>query len=125
MRSVGRFVLFTIVSSGTFTCLAGAEPSAPIVPTQELVDPWGEKPASGVDEEAAVVIDPWQQPSAPVPLFGGAPAPPAVDIVDPWQTPPPASPRLEIIELIDPWKEGTVHRVPTAAFPLVDPWRAR
>jgi hypothetical protein len=114
MRSVGRFVVFTIVSSGTFTCLASAQPAEPMR-SRELVDPWRSELADPEQPAPSELLDPWQRDPAGDPV-----------IVDPWQARPHPAPKpLEIVELVDPWSEATARPVPTAAFPPVDPWQGR
>lgn len=113
MRSVGRFVVFTIVSSGTFTCLASAQPSEP-TESRELVDPWRSEVRDPELAAARELLDPWQRASMGDPT-----------IVDPWKAPPPPSPELELIELVDPWSDASAQAVPTATFPPVNPWQGR
>ena len=100
LRSIGRFVVFAIMSFGTFTCLARAQPSTPetkrheIDVTQGLVDPWRDERATEVESEPARAIDPWRANVLADPV-----------IIDPWRTVPRPSRRLELVELVDPWLE--------------------
>jgi len=124
MRQVGRFVIFTIVSAvsvGTVTCPSWAQTSGTRADGEAndsssgLVDPWRDERTPQQQTEASVLIDPWLE-TAPSDLI----------IVDPWRAAPRAeSLPLQLLELVDPWQDGAPRRVPTARFPLVDPWRAR
>lgn len=117
MRAFGRLTFLVVVSSGTITCLAKAQTSAPpathpplsagtaaTLPL-ELVDPWSDEApearsvpawASEVRSELEIV-DPWSSSSRSIAVGG-----------------------FEMIEVVDPWSDGE-RRVPTAAFPLVHP----
>jgi hypothetical protein len=121
MRALGRLTCFVVVSSGTLTCLAQAQPSArkrepvPIrafptattsaAPTpiaSELVDPWSDETApdrtASLDTRGEVtIIDPWMGTSRSQPMH------------------------VDQIELVDPWRDEP-RNVPTASFPLIDPW---
>jgi hypothetical protein len=108
MRALGRLTLFAVVSSGTITCLARAQPTRV---SAELIDPWAERRAP------VVVHNPWQAQLLRNRL------PLDIVIIDPWANEAPRLPAaIETVELVDPWRDAPQHPPPTADFSIVDPW---
>jgi hypothetical protein len=116
MRALGRLTLFVVVSSGTVTCLATAQPShgeraARRMPS-EIVDPWGPEPVLEKPRNLETLVDPWPSHTPPP-----AVSPYELVIIDPW--------KVEIEELVDPWREAPRSMLPRADYPIVDPWGRR
>lgn len=123
MRVLGRLTCLVVISSSTMTCLAQAQPSSS-APVAQAESAESSSPAPGplpID-----LVDPWRdQPLAAIPAPAQEPLPQReIVLVDPWtggeRT---VQQSFEMIEVIDPWQSGQPRRIPTAAFPLVDPWR--
>lgn len=118
MRALARVTCFVVLSSGTVTCLARAEPTSPAPPPAASTDAQVSQPI------ALGLVDPWRDEEAPVDRIDQPLPQREIVLIDPWTGGERSvKPSFEMIEVIDPWQDGQPRRIPTASFPLVDPWR--
>jgi hypothetical protein len=124
MRALGRLTLFVVVSSGTITCLAHAQPTRAarerVSLASGLVDPWGPPPVHEPPRDPVPLVDPWPS-HTPAEL-----QPHELIIIDPWRSEPAGALRqVETVELIDPWRDALRPMPAQADFSIVDPWGHR
>ena len=122
MRVVVRMTCLVVVASGTITCLAAAQPSAPSAAPPPLRAVPTVRKSAAASRLSFDLIDPWSEEAVHSPE-ARAPSAPDSEIIDPWTGSSPGPVRQpEMFELVDPWRDEP-RPIPTASFPLIDPWQ--